>query len=72
MTYTEDMLEEVNAFMSQVVPEIRLAVQGDGHYLNVVNFPHNNNLQVLQAPDNLIILWCDVLVILYLQAEILV
>lgn len=55
VTYTKDMMEEVNVFMSEVVPDIRLAVQGDGHYLNVVNFPHSNNLQVLVVAISMIL-----------------
>jgi len=33
-------------FMSQVVPELQDLVESDGHYLVVVNFPHENDLQV--------------------------
>lgn len=44
--HTEDMSSEMEMFMSQVVPELQDLVESDGHYLVVVNFPHENDLQV--------------------------
>lgn len=40
------MVDKLNTFMTDIVPQIRLTVEGDGHYLNVVNFPLTNELQV--------------------------
>lgn len=46
ITHTADMLEELTAFQDSVVPHLRQIVEANGHYLNVINFPLTNELEV--------------------------
>ena len=40
------MQEELNTFLSQVIPKLRQAVEVEGHYLSVINFPLGENIEV--------------------------
>lgn len=55
------MSSEMEMFMSQVVPELQDLVESDGHYLVVVNFPHENDLQVAMLLSLLSLAACWVL-----------
>lgn len=47
VSHTCDMAGEVEKFETEVVPKLRLIVEIDGHHLNVIKFPCDNELQVL-------------------------
>ena len=50
ISYSSDMEEEVKIFEAQVVPELRILVENDGHYLNIVRFPKDCQLDVSYLP----------------------